>query len=81
MPNRQRPMLNRDDAVVEFKLSVLDRCLPATGAVVFGDIWGVDGGYSVECAERGCDRVLLSDSLETPAWQEERLRHPPDRIS
>ena len=69
-------MLNRDDAVVEFKLSVLDRCLPATGAVVFGDIWGVDGGYSVECAERGCDRVLLIDSLETPAWQEERLRHP-----
>ena len=42
---------------------MLDRYLPATGAVVFGDIWGVDGGYSVECAERGRDRVLLIDSL------------------
>jgi hypothetical protein len=69
-------MLNRDDPVVGFKLSVLDRSLPASSAIVFGDIWGVDGGYSVECAERGCDRVLLVDSLETPAWQEERLRRP-----
>jgi hypothetical protein len=69
-------MLKKDDAVVEFKLAMLERCLPAAGAVVFGDMWGVDGGYSVECTERGCERVLLVDTLETPAWQEERLRHP-----
>lgn len=69
-------MLNRDQPLVEFKLSMLDRCMPASSAVVFGDIWGVDGGYTVQCAERGCERVLLVDSLETPAWQEERLRHP-----
>jgi hypothetical protein len=69
-------MLNRDDSVVEFKLAMLERCLPAASAVVFGDMWGVDGGYTVECAERGCERVLLVDSLETPAWQEQRLAHP-----
>jgi hypothetical protein len=69
-------MLNREDPIVEFKLSMLDRCFPASGAVVFGDMWGVDGGYTVECVERGCERVLLVDSLETPAWQEERLQHP-----
>ena len=69
-------MLDRDDPVVRFKLEMLGRCLPAEGAVVFGDIWGIDGGYTVECAERGCERVLLVDSLETPAWQRERLRHP-----
>lgn len=55
---------------------MLDRCLPASSAVVFGDIWRVDGGYTVECASRGCERVLLIDSLETPSWQEERLRQP-----
>jgi hypothetical protein len=69
-------VLQRDDPVVAFKLSMLERCLPAESAVVFGDVWRVDGGYTVACAERGCQRVLLVDSLETPAWQEERLRHP-----
>jgi SAM-dependent methyltransferase len=62
--------------LIAFKLAMLERCTPAAGAVVFGDIWGVDGGYTLECAERGCERVMLVDSLETPAWQEERLRHP-----
>jgi hypothetical protein len=69
-------VLNRDDPLVEFKLAMLARCLPAAGAVVFGDVWGVDGGYTVECADRGCERVLLVDSLETPAWQRERLQRP-----
>lgn len=55
---------------------MLERCLPAHSAVVFGDMWRVDGGYTVACAERGCERVLLVDGLETPAWQQERLRHP-----
>ncbi|MEA2419099.1 MAG: hypothetical protein QOE60_1305 [Thermoleophilaceae bacterium] len=55
---------------------MLDRCMPAESAVVFGDVWRVDGGYTVACAERGCERVLLVDGLETPAWQEERLRRP-----
>src|SRR6187402_3018877 len=69
-------MLREDDPIVQFKLSFLDRCVPAESAVVFGDVWRVDGGYTVACAERGCERVLLVDGLETPAWQEERLRRP-----
>jgi hypothetical protein len=69
-------LLQQDDPLVKFKLSMLERCLPAESAVVFGDVWRVDGGYTVACAERGCERVLLVDGLETPAWQQERLRHP-----
>lgn len=69
-------MLNRDHPLIRFKLAMLERSTPADGAVVFGDIWGVDGGYTLECAERGCERVTLIDSLETPAWQRERLQHP-----
>ena len=52
-------MLQEDDPIVNFKLSMLDRGLPARSAVVFGDVWRVDGGYTVACAERGCERVLL----------------------
>jgi hypothetical protein len=69
-------VLEADDPVVAFKLSMLDRCMPVESAVVFGDIWRVDGGYTVACAERGAQRVLLVDGLETPAWQQERLRRP-----
>jgi hypothetical protein len=69
-------LLSKDDPVVAFKLSMLDRATPAESAVVFGDVWRVDGGYTVACVERGCERALLVDALETPAWQEERLRHP-----
>jgi SAM-dependent methyltransferase len=69
-------LLNRDHPLIRFKLAMLERSTPADGAVVFGDIWGVDGGYTLECAQRGCKRVLLIDSLETPAWQRERLNHP-----
>jgi hypothetical protein len=68
--------LQTDDPVVAFKLAMLDRALPAESAVVFGDVWRVDGGYTVACADRGCQRVLLVDGLETPAWQQERLQRP-----
>jgi hypothetical protein len=69
-------VLAKDDPIVAFKLSMLDRCMPAESAVVFGDVWRVDGGYTVACVERGCERALLVDALETPAWQQDRLRHP-----
>jgi hypothetical protein len=69
-------MRDRNEPVVQFKLEMLDRALPQSdSAVVFGDIWRVDGGYTVECA-RHCERVTLIDSLETPAWQEERIANP-----
>lgn len=66
-------MLDREDAVVKFKLEVLERGLEQRdSAVVFGDIWRIDGAYTLECARR-CDRVLLIDSLETPEWQRSRI--------
>jgi hypothetical protein len=69
-------MLDRDDPVVGFKLEMLKRALPGTSsAVLFGDIWRIDGGYSVECAKH-CERVTLVDSLETPAWQQQRIANP-----
>lgn len=69
-------MLDKEDPLVGFKLSMLDRCMPAASAVVFGDIWRVDGGYTLACAERGCEQVLLVDSLETAGWQRARLENP-----
>jgi hypothetical protein len=69
-------MLDRSEPVVEFKLDLLAQALPSTdSAVLFGDMWRVDGGYTVECA-RQCDRVMLIDSLETPAWQQARIANP-----
>ena len=38
-------------------------------------MWRIDGGYTVECAKH-CDRVLLIDTLETAAWQQERIAEP-----
>lgn len=68
--------LDRTDPVVQFKLEVLGRGLTGVdSAILFGDIWRIDGGYTLECAER-CERVLLIDSLETPAWQGARIAKP-----
>jgi hypothetical protein len=69
-------MLDRSEPVVGFKLELLARALPGTAsAVLFGDMWRVDGGYTVECAQQ-CERVMLVDSLETPAWQQARIANP-----
>lgn len=69
-------MLDRNEPVVNFKLEALARALPGcSSAVLFGDMWRVDGGYTLECAKH-CDRVLLIDSLETAAWQQERISAP-----
>ncbi len=69
-------MLDRSEPVVEFKLKLLAQALPdLDSTVLFGDMWRVDGGYTVECA-RHCSQVMLIDSLETPAWQEERIANP-----
>jgi len=69
-------MLDRETPIVQIKLDVLDRLLPAESAVVFGDIYGIDGGYSVEIFDRGTPRVVLIDTLETAAWQRERIDRP-----
>lgn len=68
--------IDKSDALVKFKLGILERAFPAESAIVFGDIFRIDGGYTLECADRGAERVLLVDSLETPGWQKARLEHP-----
>lgn len=69
-------MFDRHDPIVQFKLEVLGQGLEdLDSAVVFGDIWRIDGAYTLECA-KSCEDVLLVDSLETPAWQESRLAEP-----
>jgi DNA-binding transcriptional LysR family regulator len=47
-----------------------------SSAIVYGDMYRVDGGYTVATLTRGSERSLLVDTLETPAWQQHRLEHP-----
>jgi hypothetical protein len=68
--------IDKADDVVQFKLSILEKALPAESAIVFGDIFRIDGGYTIELSERGVPRVMLLDSLETPGWQQARIEHP-----
>jgi len=50
--------------------------MPAVKAIVFGDMWRVDGSYTRKLLELGCKRAVLIDSLETPKWLEARLQYP-----
>lgn len=69
-------MLDRHDPIVAFKLRILARAMPATSAIVFGDMYMVEGGYVAECRELGCERVVLVDTLETRNWVQARLSDP-----
>ncbi|MFN0111778.1 MAG: hypothetical protein ACKVZH_23215 [Blastocatellia bacterium] len=69
-------MLKLDEALVQFKLDILKRAMPARSAVVFGDMYIVEGGYTAACLELGCEWALLVDSLETPNWQNLRIKYP-----
>jgi hypothetical protein len=68
--------LDETDRLVQFKLDILQRAMPARDAIVFGDIYGVDGGYTAKCVELGCRRALLIDTHETAAWLRQRLERP-----
>jgi hypothetical protein len=68
--------LQEADPVVRFKVEMLRAAMPARSAAVFGDIFKVEGGFTEKCLELGCERVLLVDSLETPAWLRTRLADP-----
>ena len=50
--------------------------MPADSAVVFGDMWRVDGFYTKKTVELGCKRTVLIDSLETEKWLHTRLQNP-----
>jgi hypothetical protein len=69
-------MFDEDDPLVRFKLEILRRAMPARDAIVFGDIYGVDGAYTEKCLDYGCERALLIDSNETSAWMRTRLARP-----
>ena len=61
---------------MQLKLRLLERAMPAADAVVFGDMWGVEGAYCVRCLELGCRRVTLIDVAESSNWLETRRAHP-----
>lgn len=65
-----------DDPRVALKLSILERATPGDSAAVFGDMYVVEGAYTMRCLELGFRRVVLIDVLETPGWQRLRLEHP-----
>ena len=67
---------NRMDSLVQFKLKTLAQAMPAESAVVFGDMWKVDGYYTKKSLELGCKRAVLIDSLETEKWLKTRLQYP-----
>lgn len=69
-------MLNESDPVVQLKLDILAAAMPAESAVVFGDMYIVEGGYTAKCLEYGCSRALLIDTLETPGWLAARAADP-----
>jgi DNA-binding transcriptional LysR family regulator len=68
--------VDTSDALVQLKLGLLDAAAPMLSAIVYGDIYRVDGAYTVATLERGSNRTLLIDTLETPAWLHHRLEHP-----
>ena len=68
--------MDNSDPLVQFKLSLMDAAAPMSSAIVFGDMYRVDGGYTVATLKRGSEQTLLVDTLETPAWLQQRLVHP-----
>ncbi|MGH9986828.1 MAG: hypothetical protein ACRD8W_23020 [Nitrososphaeraceae archaeon] len=69
-------MIREDDPVVQFKLKILKKGMPVNSAVVFGDVWKVDGYYTKSILDIGCKRAVLIDSLETSTWLKIRLQYP-----
>jgi hypothetical protein len=61
---------------VQFKIDILQRAMPAASAIVFGDMYIVDGGYCKKCLDLGCSDVLLIDTIETVNWQKLRIANP-----
>jgi len=66
-------VINETDPVVRLKLDMLRAAMPADSAIVFGDMYIVEGFYTSKCLEYGCERAVLVDTLETPNWLQTRL--------
>ncbi len=61
---------------MKLKLDLLEAATPAPRAIVFGDMWVVEGAYTLRCLELGCKSVTLIDLFETTAWQRTRIERP-----
>jgi hypothetical protein len=68
--------LSSEHPAVKLKLDLLEAVTPAERAVVYGDMWVVEGAYTLRCLELGCRSVTLIDMFETPHWQRTRIEHP-----
>jgi hypothetical protein len=69
-------VFREDDPYVQWKIDIMRRAMPAQSAVVFGDMYMIDGGYTRKCLELGCSNVLLVDTVETAEWQRARIEQP-----
>jgi hypothetical protein len=68
--------LNTGHPGVKLKLDLLEAATPVPRAVVYGDMWRVEGAYTLRCVELGCAGATLIDLFETPNWQRTRIEHP-----
>lgn len=69
-------MFDENDPYVQFKIDFMKRAMPAKSAIVYGDIYMIDGGFTKKALDLGCDEALLIDTLETAAWQKSRIEDP-----
>ena len=69
-------MFDENDPYVQFKLDFMRRAMPARSAIVYGDMYMIDGGFTKQCIDLGCEDVLLIDLFETPEWQRSRIERP-----
>ena len=69
-------MFDESSPLVQFKLDILKHALPAEDAIVFGDMYVVEGGYTAKCIDLGCVRATLVDTVETQRWLDLRKRYP-----
>jgi hypothetical protein len=65
--------LDESDPAVRLKLEMLERVIPASHAVVFGDMWGVEGAYTQRLRRLGVPRATQIDAFESPGWLRARL--------
>lgn len=53
------------DPVIRLKPGLMQRAFPARDAIVFGDMYGVEGAYTERCLAYGAERVVLIDAFES----------------
>ena len=67
--------MDTSDPLVQFKLSLMDAAAPSRARSSSATVSG-RRGLTVATLKRGSEQTLLVDTLETPAWLQQRLVHP-----